>query len=148
MERGLSTLDFNKEIIFGEIGALIAIPIMAYLASKVTDSAFILSALAVAGSIIGASAFWIFMRVYDEKKVHIFSMHHLVKDIEYFTPAAFLLTVLVYYPIIFFFSEYLLNRSYYAVYSVVISQAIAFTLFLAAINLYRYSLWKITGEKL
>jgi len=132
-----STLDFNKEILFGEIGALIGAPFISFLVSRFTKTIALISASAVIGALIGGSVFWLFMRIYDEEKKHIFSMHHLEKDILYFTPAAFLSGLLVYQPILFFLSDYFLSKGEIVVLSVLASQVLAFSFFLTLMNIYR-----------
>ena len=141
-------VNFNKEILCGEIGALISAPIIGFLASLFTKNISYISSAAVLGSLAGASLFWILMRAYDEKRMHVFTMQHLATDIGYFTPGAFLLALVVYYPSLFLMSRHLLTQDYRVVSSVILSQAIAFTLYLVAMNIYRYLLWKFTKIEL
>jgi len=140
------TFDFNKEILFGEVGALIGAPLSAFLISKITVSTHLVSSFAVGGAIAGASIFWLFMRIYDKEQEKRFSFRSLESDISYFTPAAFLLTVLVYYPVLFLLSKHLLTQDYKVVSSIIISQVVAFSLFLTSINVYRYILKKFYGK--
>jgi len=135
--------DFNKEILFGEFGALISAPIAAFIASQFTKSASFISAVAVLGSLAGASLFWIAMRAFDEKRRHELSVNHLATDVGYFTPAAFLTTLLFYYPTLFFLSRHMINQDYRIVSSVMLSQILAFSMFLIVMNLYHHYLWKI-----
>jgi uncharacterized membrane protein YeaQ/YmgE (transglycosylase-associated protein family) len=143
-----STFDFNKEIVFGEIGALVSAPLTASIVSKYTSVNNIISASAVFGAILGASVFWLIMRIYDEKRNKIFSVKGLERDIVNFTPAAFLLTLLVYYPVLFLLSKHLLTEAYKLTFSVFISQLVAFSLFLISINIYRYMIRKYYGTQL
>lgn len=141
-----TTLDFNKEILFGEAGALISAPLIAYIVSLFMETPRIISGSAVIGSIIGASAFWIIMRVYDKKMKGKTGARQLAEDVIYFTPAAFIITLFVYYPSLFFTSKYLLINDGGVLSSVIFSQAIAFTLFLLSVNVYRYLLARLTGK--
>lgn len=140
--------NFNKEILFGEIGALIGAPTFGVVASHYFSNPQILSSSAVIGAIIGASLFFLSMRIYDKSKQKNFSEKSFVKDLAFFTPAAFILTTLVYYPSLFFISEYLIESQFKIVFSVILSQFVAFAFFLISINLYRYILLKLTGRKL
>lgn len=141
--------DFNKEVIFGEFGGWISAPITAWLVSLLTQNSVIISTLAVFGSIIGASICWVLMRVRDEKVRQIYSIKHLIRDVEYFTPAAFVLAVIIYYPAFYLMSHHILTTEHIGViYSTMIAQAMAFSLFLVAINVYHHYLYKITGENL
>ena len=160
-KREISLFDFNKELLFGELGALIGAPVLASIGpkipflkmvvsylSKFIGFGSIVSLLAVIGSILGAAVFWLLIRIFDEKKMEIFSLKHFAKEIRYFTPAAFLLTLLVYYPSLFLISRHLLTQDYRVASSVILSQIVAFSLFLTSINAYRYFLWEIAGKRI
>lgn len=140
--------DFNKEILFGELGALISIPIITYLVSLFSRNATLISSAAVIGSIAGASFFWIFMRAYDDKRRHELSFKTLATDIGYFTPAAFTSTLFVYYPTLFFVSRYLIIQKDSLFSSVMIAQVLAFSLLLFVMNFYHHYLYRITGTDL
>ncbi len=140
--------NFNKEILFGEVGALIGAPTFGVIASHYFTNSKVLSSSAVIGAIIGASLFYLSMRIYDKSKQKTFSEKGFVKDLAYFTPAAFILTTLVYYPSLFFISEYLIEYQFRIVFSIILSQFAAFAFFLISINLYRYILLKLTGRNL
>jgi len=139
--------DFNKELIFGELGALISVPIVGFLVSLFTENVSAISSAAVIASLVGASAFWIFMRIFDEKQRKAFTFQHFAAEIGYFTPVAFLIAVLVYYPSLFFISRNLLAKEA-VIYAVITAQAVAFSLFLVAMNFYRHLLFRLTGEEL
>ena len=138
-----NTINFNKEIIFGEIGALIGAPLISYIVSRFTSVIKFISFSAVIGGIIGGVLFWLFMRVYDKKIYKKFSIKNLAEDIIYFTPIAFLISLFMYYPLLFFFSEHFLESQYKILYSVIFAQLIAFSFFLVMMNFYRYFLAKI-----
>jgi len=140
-------IDFNKEILFGEVGAIIGAPTTGFIVSRLTSSANLIASLSVAGAIIGAAIFWLAMRAYDKRRQGHLTMK-LARDIEYFTPAAFILASVIYYPSLFYFSKYLLLHEYKAVTSVALSQVSAFILFLIAINIYRYFLFRLFGKRL
>ena len=137
-----SVFDFNKEILFGEIGALVSAPLAAYFTSLVTANTSVISSTAVLSSIVGASLFWILMRTYDEKIRKVLSVQHLATDIGYFTPAAFFFAACIYYPALFLISRHRITQDYHVVYAVIISQVVAFSLYLVAMNIYHHFLWK------
>ena len=143
-----STLNFNKEIVVGEIGALIGAPLLSFIVSRVTSHPRDVSIAAVLGAAIGACSSWLAMRIRDRGKERNFSARTLAHDIAYFTPAALLLTVTVYYPTLYVLSGDLLHVEHRVVSSVIISQLAAFLLFLLLINVYRYLLAKIVGKVL
>ena len=142
------TLNFNKQLLMGEIGAATCAPLVSYIFSLFTQKPNIISASAVGGAIFGASFFWLATRIHDKKKEKTFSASSLASDIAYFTPAAFLLTLLLYYPTLYLLSHYLLLQGDKVLLSVIPSQIIAFLLFLIGINLYRLFLFRFSGKKL
>ena len=144
----LSTLNFNKEIVFGEVGALIGAPALGWISSQVTNSPNIISTSAVIGSILGAALFWVSIRVYDKKRTGQLSKRGFIEDIAYFTPVAFILALLLYYPSLFLVSEYFIKHHIRVVYSVMFSQFIAFFFFIISINFYNYFLLKLVGKRL
>ncbi|MFA5953196.1 MAG: hypothetical protein WC812_01245 [Candidatus Pacearchaeota archaeon] len=148
MKISKSFFNFNKEIIFGEIGAIFGAQIFGYVFSKTNISVNWISGLIVLGSIIGASLFWTCTRIYDKFTRKEFSRKKFGQDILYFTPAAFLLTCLIYYPSLFTISKHLLLENYKEVYSIALSQLLSFLFFLISINLYRYILSKMTKKEL
>lgn len=143
-----STLNFNKEIVVGEVGALIGAPLVSFIASRFTSNLDAVSICAVIGAAIGACTSWLAMRIRDREKDRNFSAHNLASDIAYFTPAALLLTLTVYYPTLYFLSGDLLAVHRRVLSSVILSQITAFLLFLVLINVYRYFLAKFAGKVL
>ncbi|MEM4271950.1 MAG: hypothetical protein QXD13_02600 [Candidatus Pacearchaeota archaeon] len=148
MKIARDTVDFNKEIIFGEIGAVLGAPASSFIISRFTSSVNVISYSAVIGAIIGAAIVWIATRVYDQLKMHKLSTKKFFGDIAFLTPVAFALTLLIYYPTLFLMSKYMLLSENKVIFSVILAQLIAFALFLTAINLYRYILLKITGRRI
>ncbi len=143
-----STLDFNREILFGECGALVMANPSATLASHFTRNAELISSAAVAGTLIGGAAFWLVARIYDRVREKRFSAKLLATDIGYFTPAAVVFGFLVYDPSIYLTSHHLLRTGVGVEYSVIVGQVVAFVLFLACLNVYRLLLLRIRGKSL
>ena len=141
-----SVINFNKEILFGEVGALICAPLISYFISFFSSDPNIISLTAVIGALIGSIIFWLASRIYNQKKQYGFFIEDLVKDIAYFTPFAFLCSILVYYPTLFLFSNRLLIHGENVFSSVIVAQIIAFAFFLLVMNLYRHFLEKINGK--
>jgi hypothetical protein len=143
-----STLDFNREILFGECGALLAANPTATVVSHFTRNASVISSSAVAGTLVGGALFWLAARIYDKVKRKRFDAKTLASDIGYFTPAAIILGFLVYDPSIYFTSHHLLREGDRVEYSVIVGQVVAFTLFLGCMNFYRLLLLKVRGKSL
>jgi hypothetical protein len=143
-----SGLAFNKQIILGEIGALVVANLMALAASRFTASAAVVSASAVAGTLIGGTLVWIPTRVSDQIAARRFSWKGMACDIGCFTPAALALGFLVYEPCLYFTAHFLLVRGGRVEEAIVPAQLISFGLFLAGMNLYRTVLRKTGGRSL
>lgn len=139
-------INFNKEILFGELGAVVGTQSFGYLSSKITHSVNIISYSVVIGAVIVASLFWFLMRVYDRKIRRSYSDKKIIEDVAYFTPASAALTILFYYPALFLITRHLLENSTRVYYSAILAQIIAFSIFLVGINIYRKILIKYYGK--
>ena len=105
------TINFNKEILFGELGAIVGIQISGNLFYKLDISADLLSYLIVLGAMIGASLFWFAMRLYDKTRKQKYSEKNIIEDISYFATGSFILTAIFYYQTLFFVSKYLIEKN-------------------------------------
>lgn len=151
MKISKSFINFNKQILMGEMGAIIGAQLFSHLASEVFHSVTRVSLAAVIGSMIGSSL-WLFTRAYDMGVHKKFSFKELAEDFVYFTPVAFLLSCIIYYPLLFFLSKSMLIHHFInhsiVLSSVFISQLIAFIILVLALNLYRIFLFKTTSKRL
>jgi hypothetical protein len=143
-----TTLDFNREILFGECGALLAANPAAEVASHFTGNPTVISSAAVGGTLVGGALFWLSARVYDKVRQKSFNTRSIASDIGYFTPAAIILGFVVYDPAIYFISHHLLTSGDRVLSSVLLGQLVAFSLFLACMNVYRILLIRISGKVL
>jgi hypothetical protein len=143
-----STLEFNREILFGECGALLAANPTAQLVSRFTSSPALISGSAVAGTLAGGALFWLGARIYDKTRRESFDRRAIARDIGYFTPAALVLGFVVYDPSIYFVSHHLLGKGDRVLLSVLVGQVVAFSLFLACMNVYRALLLRYLGARL
>ena len=143
-----STFEFNKEFVFGEMGAWISAPSVAFIVSQLTTSPETISLSAVIGAMAGASAAWLTTRIYHHKRRSIFSIRRLAEDIYFFTPVAFLLSLFIYSPIVYLISHYLLTHGDHVILAVIISQLTAFAVIITVINIYRMLLHKHIGKEL
>jgi hypothetical protein len=144
----LSTLNFNKELAFGECGALVVANATALIVSHLTRKPAVISASAVGGTLVGGALFWLAARIYDKVATKDFSVDEMSSDIRYFTPAAIIFGLIGYDPSLYFVSCYLLARDWRVGTSVVTAQTIAFALFLACMNGYRVVLLRVRGKQL
>ncbi len=142
-----SAVNFNKELLLAEAGAILGAPIAGLILSHLTTSVNKISSFAVLGAILGSTLFWVLVRIHDKRK-NGYSPLKFAEDIAYFTPVAFVISLLTYYPAIFIISKHMLLSNFRPVFSVLCSQMIAFLIFLLAMNIYRYALLKLIGKEL
>lgn len=148
MKISKETINFNKEILFGEAGALIGTQAGGDISSIFTKNVDIISYSVVFGALVMASVFWLLMRAYDKSRHDKYSLDKFKNDLKYFTPASAFLTFTIYYPVLFFVTRRFLLHNRIVEFSSVLAQSIAFSLFLIGINIYRYILNKYYQKKL
>ena len=143
-----STYNFNRQILLGEIGALLLANVTAPTVSHFTRRAAVISASAVAATLIGGTLGWLTARIRDHVKEKSFTARSMAADISYFTPAALFFGFFVYDPAIYLVSHHLLTHGAGVWVSVIAGQIMAFSLFLLSLNLYRFSLIRFRGRAL
>lgn len=148
MKISQDTINFNKEILFGELGALIGTQTGGYVSSHFTSSVKIISFSVVIGALIVASLFWMLMRIYDRSRKSAYSKEKLEYDLEYFTPASACLTIFIYYPTLYLTTKHFLEHGRIVEFSAIVAQTIAFAAFIVGINIYRNILFKYYGKKI
>ena len=143
-----SLVDFNKQILFGEIGAVVGIQLAPLVTSWFTANPDIISLAAVLGGQVAGSVVWLIVKSRDEKGPGAHSVLNLAVQIAFFSPAAFIVGLIVYQPTLFLVTRHLLRNGNLVVYSALISQFAAFSLFLVSINIYRFALYRIAGKRI
>lgn len=141
-------IDFNKEIIIGEAGAIIGAVLVGFLGSLILRNGRFVSFATLFGSILGSSIFWLCARFYDEKRHSKFSVGKFARDITLFTPVAFLIAVSFSYPIILIVTNLIFQKYHIAFLSSFIGEASGFAVFLILINTYRIILEHYFNKKL
>jgi len=129
--------EFNQQLIFGEIGAVAGGYAAAFATAHLTHRPALISASLIPGTLLGGTIFWLAARIAHQRARRAWSLAGLARDIGYFTPVAAVLGVVVYDPVIFFASHFLLVRGAGVAVAVVAGQLTAFLLFLASMNGYR-----------
>ena len=143
-----STLHFNREILIGELGALIVASASSPVVGRLTHDSVVISGAAVAATMVGGSLFWLVARIYDQVSGKTFTAKSLASDVAYFTPGALVLGLIIYDPLIFLVSRRMLENGLSAVVAVAVGQVAAFAVFLGCLNLYRLVLIKFRGKAL
>jgi len=143
-----STLAFNRELLFGEVGALLAANPTAWVVARFSASPAVISGAAVAGTLAGGGLFWLGARIYDQCRDRDLDRRAFAADLAYFTPAALVLGFAVYDPAIYLTSRHLLRQGDRVFPAVLLGQAVAFLLFLGCMNVYRLALQRTVGRRL
>ena len=79
-----STLHFNREILIGELGALIVASASSPVVGRLTHDSVVISGAAVAATMVGGSLFWLVARIYDQVSGKTFTAKSLASDVAYF----------------------------------------------------------------
>jgi uncharacterized membrane protein YfcA len=136
MKNGRS-LDFNKEIVFGEIGALLGSALGGYLSFWISRNESLIPTFAVVGSLLGSTTLFLSTKIYDKKKRKELSFRNIFNDLKYYTPAAAVLRVLIGSPLLYFLTRLFVESNFGAFYSGALGEFLCFLVFLTLINFYR-----------
>ena len=90
-------LDFNKEVLIGEIGAIVGATLFGFLGSLISRSSYFIPIATLVGSIFGGSISMLTARIRDEKKYKTFSTKKLWKDISTIFPSSEILKSTIYH---------------------------------------------------
>lgn len=134
------TIDFNKEILIGELGALVGAVLLGLVAFFIHKNPNIVSTLTLLGSVAGGSLSWWIARIHDEKKRNEFSIKKLGRDISLYTPVAILIALLISYPTIFWVTHAISTKIRFDFLGSLAGELSGFALFLVLMNGYRYIL--------
>ncbi len=141
-------IDFNKEIMFGEIGALTGSALLSYLASLIFWSENTVSAFAVVGSILGSTTLFLLTKIHDKKKRKELSFKNVFNDLKYYTPAAATLRILFGYTLLYFSTRFIIRTGIPALYAGALGEFFSFLIFLLLINIYRLILFKVFKKRI
>ena len=135
-EEKVRFVEFNDEMIWGEIGSVLGSALGAYISSSALNES-LAPTFSVAGSIIGNTALYLSSKIYHKIKRKEMSLKNLITDLEYYTPAAIPISVFIGYPALYFATKFLLEKGLNSLYSGAIAAVFAFLIFLILINFYR-----------
>jgi len=140
--------DFNKEIIFGEIGAILGSSLGAYLSFLISGNEKLIPTFTVIGSILGSTTFFLSTKIYNKRKRKELSLRNLIHDLMYYTPVAASLRIFLGYPLLYFFTRYFVRSDIGAFYSGALGEFLSFLIFLFLINIYRVILLYIFKKRI
>lgn len=135
--------DFNKEIFYGEIGAILGAAIITAIASHFILNQKIVAQFAVVGSIFGGGLLFILKKVRNKIKRREPILRSILMDLEYFTPAAALIGFAIVYPTVYYLAKFLIKTGWHAYLAGAVAEICAFSIFLILINVYRLGLIKL-----
>ncbi len=133
-------VDFNKEILIGELGALLGASFFGLESFLIGKSPNFISIFTIIGSIIGGSYSWLITRIYDERKRNEFSIKKLKRDLSLYTPIALLVALLITYPIVFFVTRSISSKIHLSFLGPFAGELSGFAVFIVLMNGYRYIL--------
>jgi hypothetical protein len=139
-------VNFNKQLLFAEIGAVVGTPLASSIAAHFTAHASAISLAAVLGGLVCGSGFWLMVKFRDEHRRGAATVRHLAGQIALFTPAASVVAFLVYHPTVFFMTRHLVAQGHPAALAALTGQMTAFGLFVVALNIYRIVLRRVAGK--
>jgi uncharacterized membrane protein YeaQ/YmgE (transglycosylase-associated protein family) len=140
--------DFNKEIIFGEIGALSGSALGSYLSFLISGNEKLIPTFSVVGSMLGSTILYLSTKIYDKIKRKEFSIKNLISDLLYYTPIAAPLRIFIGYPLLYLFTRYFVKNGVGAFYSGALGEFLSFLIFLVMINAYRFILYRISKKRI
>jgi len=140
--------DFNKEIISGEIGALIGSSLGAYLSLLISQNEKLVPIFTVIGSILGSTTLFLSTKIYHKKRRKELSFKNIFHDLMFYTPVAASLRIFMGYPLLYFFTQYFVRSDIGAFYSGALGEFLSFLIFLFLINIYRIILFKFFKKKI
>jgi hypothetical protein len=134
--------DFNKEIFFGEAGAILGAALISTIASHFTDSGKIIAQFAVLGSIIGGSSLFLLKKIRNKIRRKEPILKSILRDLEYFTPAAAVIGFGICYPTLYSVAKFLVKMGWHTYLAGAVAEVCAFSVFIILVNLYRVGLIK------
>ena len=140
--------DFNKEIIFGEIGALSGSALGSYLSFLISGNEKLIPTFSVVGSMLGSTILYLSTKIYDKIKRKESSIKNLISDLLYYTPIAAPLRIFIGYPLLYLFTRYFVKNGVGAFYSGALGEFLSFLIFLVMINAYRFILYRISKKRI
>ena len=140
--------NFNKEIIISQIGSMVGAPLLSKIVSLSTKNLSMISGGAVIGGMIGGGLTWVITRLKDKVGDKNYTKKKLMKDIVYIIPGDIAASWLLYQPVVFFLSRYLLTIKMAIIPSVIIAQIVGFIIYLTVLDEYRGWLRKKFNKEL
>jgi uncharacterized membrane protein YfcA len=140
-------VEFNDEMIWGEIGSVLGSALGAYISSSAL-SENLAPAFSVAGSILGNTVLYLSAKIYHKVRRNEMSLKNLVTDLSYYAPAAVPISIFIGYPSLYFITQFFIEKGLSPLYSGAIGAIFAFLIFLVLINIYRAILFRFFRKRI
>lgn len=134
--------DFNKEIFFGEAGAILGAALVSAITGHFTDNGKIIAQFAVVGSVLGGSTLFLLEKVKNKIRRKEPILKSIINDLKYFTPAAAIIGFGAAYPTLYNLAKFFVKIGWHPYISGAVAEVCAFTVFIILINIYRFGLIK------
>jgi len=141
-------LDFNDEIILGEVGALIGSASGSYLSFLISKDDKLSPAFSVVGSIILGGILFLSEKIHDKMKRKEFSIKNLIHDLSYYTPAAAPVSIFIGYPMLYLLTGFFIGKGLNPFYSGALGAFLSFLVFLVIMNIYRTVLLHVFKKRI
>jgi len=135
--------DFNKEIVYGEIGAILGAAILASIVSLFTSNRVRIAQFTVLGSILGGATLFLFKKVRNKIRNGDPILKSILHDLKFFTPAAVVIMFGIGYPALYYLMKYLTKVGWNGFVAGAVSELVGFVIFIVCINLYKFGVFKI-----
>lgn len=135
--------DFNKEILYGEIGAVLGAAILSTIMSHFSPSNVRIAQFAVLGSMIGGSSLFLLKKIRNKIRRKEVVLKSVIYDLKYFVPVASLIAFFVTYPILYSLTKFLVKSGWEIFPAGAVSELAGFSVFICCVNIYRFALIKL-----
>ena len=141
-------MDFNKEILYGEVGAILGAAILSAIISHFSSSRVTIAQFAVVGSIVGGGSLFIFKKIKNKIRRGEPILRSIIQDLIYFTPAATPIAVFISYPFLYYLMKFFVKNQWDTFVAGAVSELAGFVIFISCINFYRLGLIKLFHKNL
>jgi hypothetical protein len=136
--------DFNKEVVYGEIGAVLGSAIASAITSHFFSSSRVrIAQFAVVGSILGGGLLFLLKKIKNKRRRGEPILKSIIHDLKYFTPAAAIIACFICYPTLYYLMKYFVKIGWQTFPAGAISELVSFCIFFCCVNLYRFTLSKL-----
>lgn len=146
-EEKVRFVEFNDEMIWGEVGSILGSALGAYISSSALNEN-LAPVFSVVGSIVGNTALYLSAKIYHKIRRKEMSLKNLFADLEYYVPVAAPISIFIGYPALYFTTQFFIKNGLSPFFSGAIGAVFAFLIFLVLINIYRVILFRFFKKRI